>query len=375
MSETFLFIGTLNRSAPYFQAANGVGLAVYRFDEETGDAEQIDVAADVDNPTFLSVDPARAVVYATSEVFGWKEGVVSAYRFDPAAGRLAYLNKQATLGSITAYSSLTVDRRHLLVANYAMGEGGPDRSVAVFPIRDDDGGLDPSVSAARHEGSGPDAERQERSHAHSIVESPDGRDILAADLGLDRLVSYSLGADGALLPGRGSLALAPGAGPRHLAFHPCGRFVFVINELDSTIVSIARGAETGALRLIETVPAVPETARGTNHCSELRLSADGLFLYGANRGHDSIVAYAVDQESGALTLVGHFPCGGATPRHFTLTPSGGWLLVANQNADAVALLRRDVADGTLADSGRRITIGTPMCVQAARFPSHALSNG
>ncbi|MQT11772.1 lactonase family protein [Segnochrobactrum spirostomi] len=374
MSETFLFVGTLNRSAPYFQAANGIGLAVYRFDEETGDAEQIDVAADVDNPTFLAVDPIRSVIYATSEVFGWKEGVVSAYRFDPATGRLAYLNKQAALGSITAYCSLTADGRHLLVANYAMGGGGPDRSVAVFPIRDD-GGLDPCVSAARHEGSGPNAERQERSHAHCAVESPDGRDILAADLGLDRLVSYSLAADGALLPGRESLSLAPGSGPRHLVFHPSGRFVFAINELDSTIVSIARSAETGALRLVATVPAVPEAARGHNHCSELRLSADGRFLYGANRGDDTIVAYAVDPETGALALIGHAPCGGATPRHFTLSPAGRWLLVANQNADAVALLNRDAADGTLSDSGRRIAIGTPMCVQVVRFPSNALSNG
>lgn len=374
MSETFLFVGTLNRSAPYFQAANGIGLAVYRFDEETGDAEQIDVAADVDNPTFLVVDAARAVVYATSEVFGWKEGVVSAYRFDLASGRLVYLNKQAALGSITAYCSLTADGRHLLVANYAMGEGGPDRSVAVFPIRDD-GGLDPAVSSARHEGSGPDAERQERSHAHSIVESPDGRDILAADLGLDRLVSYSLGADGALLPGREGLSLAPGAGPRHLVFHPSGRFVFAINELDSTIVSIARSAETGALRLVATVPAVPEAARGHNHCSELRLSADGGVLYGANRGDDTIVAYRIDEVTGALTLIGHAPCGGATPRHFTLTPSGRWMLVANQNSDAIAVLSRDTADGTPADSGRRIAVGTPMCVQAVRFPSNTLSNG
>ncbi|MEO5757447.1 MAG: beta-propeller fold lactonase family protein, partial [Mesorhizobium sp.] len=226
-----VFVGSLNREAPYFQGARGVGLGVYSFDEKTLKIQKLAETNDVDNPTFLSVTPDGSRIYANSEVFTWREGTVSAYRFDRASGRLTYLNKQPSLGSITAHNTITRDGTKLLVANYGMGEGGPDRAVAVYGF-DEDGALSAPLASVSHKGTGPNAGRQERSHAHSVTETIAGGMAIVADLGIDRLVSYRIAGDGSLSKSAES-ALPPGAGPRHLALHPNGRFVFVMNELDS----------------------------------------------------------------------------------------------------------------------------------------------
>ncbi|MER9673800.1 lactonase family protein [Mesorhizobium sp. M0208] len=359
-----VFVGSLNRDAPYFQGARGVGLGVYSFDEGTLETKKLAETEDIDNPTFLSVTPDGSHVYANSEVFTWREGVVSAYRFDRQTATLSYINKQPTLGSITAHNTITRDGTKLLVANYGMGEGGPDRSVVVLGLRED-GGLTAPLSSIAHSGTGPDPARQERPHAHSVTETVAGGMAIVADLGIDRLVSYRIGSDGSLTKLAES-ALAPGAGPRHLALHPGGRFVFVMNELDSTVVSLALDEASGKLTVIDSKPAVPPEARDGNHCADIQISPDGRFLYGSNRGHDSIVVFSIDQQTGRIALVDYTPCGGATPRNLALTPSGGHLFSANQNADRISIFARDAATGRLTDTGRSIEIGTPMCVRIVR---------
>jgi 6-phosphogluconolactonase len=356
-----VFVGSLNREAPYFQGARGVGLSVYRLDETSLATEKLAETDCVDNPTFLSVSPDGSRVYANSEVFVWREGLVTALAFDRAAGALRHINMQPALGSITAQNTLTRDGSRLVVANYGMGEGGPDQSIVVFGIRPD-GGLTTPLSSVAHVGSGPNAERQERSHTHSVNETAQGGIIVAADLGLDRLISYRLGSDGAL-ERIAETALAPGAGPRHMALHPNGRFAFVINELNSTIVSLALDGGSGEMHLVDTQLAAPKEALADNHCADIQISPDGLFLYGGNRGHDSIVIFAIDQETGALSLVGYEPCGGPTPRNMALTPSGRHLLSANQNGDRITIFARDAESGRLSDTGHAIEIGTPMCVR------------
>lgn len=361
MGSKFLaFVGTLNRRAPYFQQANGNGLSVFTFDEDTLAVEKIAEAPEIENPTFLSVDATGSHVYANSEVFGWKEGLVTAFRFDRAAGALTYINTQPALGSITAYNAVTRDGRRLIVANYSMGAGGPDQSVVVFGLRDD-GGLTPALASVAHEGDGPNKDRQERSHAHSVTEIADNI-IVAADLGTDSLISYRLEQDG-MLRRIARTKTAPGAGPRHVALHPTGRFLFTMNELDSTIASFAVDAESGALTAIDAQPAVPAEARAGNHCADIQISPDGRFLYGSNRGHDSIAIFEADPETGKLANVGFVPCGGATPRNLALTPSGRHLFCANQDADRISIFARDEQTGILADTGRTIDIGTPMCVR------------
>lgn len=361
--ELLVFVGSLNREAPYFQGARGVGLSVYSFDEATRATARLAETGDVDNPTFLSVTEDGTNLFANSEVFAWREGTVSAYRFDRGSNALTYVNKQPSLGSITAHNFVSRDGGKLLVANYGMGEGGPDQAVAVYGIRPD-GGLTAPLASVAHEGTGPNAARQERSHAHSVTETVAGGIAIVADLGIDALVTYRIAANGTLEP-LVETALKPGAGPRHVALHPNGRFVFVMNELDSTVVSLVLD-DTGGLAFIDAKPAVPAEAREHNHCADIVISPDGRFLYGSNRGHDSIVVFAVDQESGKLSLVEYTPCGGPTPRNLCLTPSGRHLFSANQNGDRISIFARDAETGRLADTGKAIEIGTPMCVKITR---------
>ncbi|MBZ9987405.1 lactonase family protein [Mesorhizobium sp. BH1-1-5] len=365
-SACLVFVGSLNREAPYFQGARGIGLGVYAFDEATLAVQKLAETNDVDNPTFLSVTPDGSRIYANSEVFAWREGTVSAYRFERATNSLAYINKQPSLGSITAHNTITRDGSKLLVANYGMGSGGPDKAVAVFGFAAD-GGLTAPLASVAHSGTGPNAERQERPHAHSVTETIQGGVAIVADLGIDQLVSYRIEPDGALVK-LASSALAPGAGPRHVALHPNGRFVFVMNELDSTVVSLALDPSSGRLETIDTKPAVPGEARAHNHCADIQISPDGRFLYGSNRGHDSVAIFAVDQQSGKLELVDFAPCGGATPRNLALTPSGKHLFSANQNADRISIFARDGQSGRLTDTGHAIEIGTPMCVRITQDP-------
>jgi 6-phosphogluconolactonase len=354
-----LFVGCLNRAAPYFAHARGVGLAAYAFDEDTLAFEMRTETGDIDNPTFLTVDPATRCIYANSEVFGWKEGVVSSYRFEPDSGTLIYLNKQPTLGSIAAHNSLTRDGRFLMVANYGMGEGGPDRSVAVFG-RNEDGSLSPAVSSVANRGTGPNSQRQERSHTHCVAQFADGGLVIVTDLGLDRIFSYRVGEDGSLLK-VGELAARPGAGPRHIALHPDGESFFVFNELDSTIASLRKMAD-GSLVVLDVVAALP-AGSAVSHGADIHVSPDGRFVYGSNRGHDSIAIFRIEQGSGKLEPLGHAPSGGNTPRNFAITPSGRHLVIANQDSDAIAFLERDAESGMLRDTGRRLEIGTPMCVR------------
>ncbi|GAB1584457.1 lactonase family protein [Phyllobacterium phragmitis] len=356
----FLAVGSLNREAPYFQGARGEGLTIYSLDEESLEVKRLASTGSIDNPTFFSIDPGTATIYANSEVFGWHEGTVSAYRLDD--GDLIYLNKQPTLGSISAHNTISRDGRFLLVANYAMGSGGPDQSLAVLPILADGRLGVPCGSAAHPEAAAHVPGRQERSHAHCVIETPQGGAFLVADLGLDEVILYRLTGEGA--PQRiSSVKLPDGAGPRHIAQHANGRFVYVSNELDSTVSLIERNGDV--LSLIQTFPAAPPGIE--THGADIHLSPDERFLYSSNRGHDSLACFAVDQETGHLEPRGYTPSGGKTPRNFALTPDGRLVLVANQNEDCIVIFIRDQETGTLKDTGRRVEIGNPVCVKPFRL--------
>ena len=363
MSNQFLFVGCLNREGTYPQGARGKGVEVYAFDEDTLAFEKRSEIGDTDNPTFLAIDAQSQCVYAVSEVSAWREGTVTAYRFDPASASLTYLNKQPTLGSISAYVSLTRDHRFVLVANYAMGRGGPDQSFAVFPIQPD-GSLAPAAASVAHAGTGPNAERQERSHTHCAVQTPDGSFVLVAELGLDKVIAYRLGRDGALAR-HSDVDLPPGSGPRHLEFHPDGDIVFLSTELISAVHAIRWS--NGALDLVDSVSSLPEGFEATSYGADLHVSPDGRFVYASNRGHDSIAVIGFDKAANKLSAIVCTPSGGATPRNFALTPSGRHLLVGNQNGDNIAIFARSAEDGTLTDTGKRIEIGTPMCLKFASF--------
>lgn len=357
MPDLYLAVGSLNREAPYFQGARGEGLTIFAFDKNSGAAARICSETSIDNPTFFSVAPS-GVVYASSEVFGWHEGTISAYRFDPETGALIYLNKQPCQGSITAHNTVTEDGRFVLIANYAMGQGGPDQSLVAVPINPD-GSLAPIAGSVRHQGRlGPDAERQERPHAHSIMQVPQSGLFLSADLGLDQVIAYRLLPQGDFQP-TGAVDMAPGAGPRHIAPHPGGRFAYVSNELDSTVSLI--GIAGDQLQLIQTLPTVPDGVE--SHGADIHISPDGRFLYCSNRGHDSIAIFQIDPADGQMTPAGWVPSGGATPRNFALSPNGNWLLVANQNGDHIRVFARNAETGALTNTVQDIDIGTPVCLR------------
>ena len=370
--QTLMVVGSLTRDAPYFQGARGRGITLLSFDEDTGRMTPLSEKTGIDNPTYLTAHQGNACLYASSEVFGWNEGTVSAYRIDPKSHTLSYINKQPALGSIIAHHSLDRTGRFLFVANYSVyaepEDRLPDQAVVAMPIRSD-GGLGAPVCSHAHSGSGPNAARQERSHAHCIVASPDNTSVLVADLGTDELVAYRFDAtNGALTPAQDPpFKMRPGAGPRHLVFSPTGRHVFVINELDSTIAALAFEPATGGLAHMQTVPALPADFAGENHCAGLQITSDGRHLYGSNRGHDSLAIYAVEQSTGRLSFVGHQTVTGKTPRDFAIDPSGRFLVVANQNSDGLASFRIDHDTGKLADTGQRAEIGTPMCVKFLRI--------
>lgn len=360
------FVGTLNRSAPYFEAANGPGIAVFAFDEATGALRRLHDVGGIDNPSYLALDAAGRTLYAVSEVYGWHEGVVTAYRVQGPEGALGYVNKQPTRGSIAAYAGFDRTGRWLLVANYRMGEDGlrPPQAAVVYPI-EADGGLGAPAASVGHSGSGPDAVRQEGPHPHCVLASPDNRHLVVADLGIDRIMVYRFdAATGALTPAtHPSFALTPGSGPRHMTFHPAGHRLYVINELGSSMTVLEWDAASGMLAPLQTISTLPAGWEGESRCSDVHLSPDGRFLYGANRGHDSIAVFSVDAASGRLSLAGHHPTQGRTPRQFTLDPAGRFLVIANQNADAVVVLARDAASGLLTDTGHRGLVGSPMCVK------------
>ena len=233
--RTFVVVGSVTRDTPYFQGARGKGITVFAFDEKNGELIRLSEKGGVDNPTYLTVHEGNRCVYANSEVFGWNEGTISAYRLDPRSGGLSYINKQPALGSILAHNSLDRSGRFVFVANYSVyaepDDTLPDQSVVVIPIRSD-GGLGPAVCSRSHPGSGPNAARQERSHAHCVLASPDNRHILVADLGIDQLVVYGFDAASGVLSAETSFSMKGGAGPRHFVFHPSARYIYAINELE-----------------------------------------------------------------------------------------------------------------------------------------------
>ncbi len=368
MARALAFVGSLTQPSPYMSQVSGRGISVFDFNSRTGALTKLSETGGIDNPSYLALHPNLPVLYAASEVYGWNESTISAYRIDAAAGRLRYLNKQPTLGSIAAHVSLSADGRWLFVANYRMGavDDLPGQSLAVFPIRAD-GGLAPPCASAVHAGSGPDADRQEGPHPHCVLPSPDGRFLVVTDLGTDEVVVYRFDASRGTLARVSALSMRPGTGPRHLAWHPDGRALYVNGELDQTVSALAWN--DGALRHVQTVPTLPAGFAGVNHTADLHVSGDGRFAYCSNRGHDSIAVFEIAPGDATLQPRGQVLTGGATPRGFCLDAVGGWLLAANQGSDTVTLLRRDKRTGDLGAPEQARPVGTPMCVRV--WPAEA----
>lgn len=353
VSDWRVYIGT-------YTGGNSEGIYLLTLDGETGMLENLGLAGKVENPSFLALHPTLPCLYSVGDgavTPDSRGGLVSAFRIDPAEGRLTLLNQQPTEGKGPCHVAVDRAGRHVLAANYGSG------SVNVLPVAED-GTLQPVCDFEQHKGSSVNPQRQEGPHAHSVTLDIEGKFVFAADLGLDKMMIYRYDdASGQLKAHEPPcVAVAPGAGPRHFAFHPSGRFAYVVNELGNTVTAFTYDAAAGRLAAFQSVATLPEGWEGENTTAEIRVHPSGRFVFASNRGHDSIAGFAVDETSGRLSGLGQTPTQGKVPRNFNISPDGRFLLAANQETGTVVVFRVNADSGALEPTGGKADAPTPVCV-------------
>jgi 6-phosphogluconolactonase len=352
-AHLIVYIGT-------YAEAEESGIHVCQLDLTSGVLTRTGGVAGLKHPSFQALHPNGQFLYSVSEVQdyqGQPAGAVAALAIEPRTGQLTLLNSQSSMGAGPCHVTVDASARHVLAANYGSG------SVVVLPIAAD-GRLEMACAFVQHQGSSVHA-RQQGPHAHCIHVDPTGRFVLSADLGLDQVVIYRYDSQaGSLTPNawQAAATMTPGAGPRHLAFHPNGRFCYVINELACTVTVLAYRSETGELSTVQEITTLPADFQGENTTAEIAVSPDGRFLYGSNRGHHSIAVFAIDPTNGQLTPVSHHATLGQTPRNFGIDPTGTWLLAANQRTNNVVVFRIDRTTGKLEPTGHQLEVPKPVCV-------------
>ena len=351
--ELLLYVGT-------YTTGKSEGIYLYRLDLSSGELKRFGTTRGVVNPSFLALALNRRYLYAVNEVeefAGRKSGAVSAFAVDQKTGELRLLNQKPSLGADPCYVDVDARGRFVLIANYTGG------NVTVFPV-ERDGSLGEATDMKQARGSSVNRERQERPHAHCIVLDPTNRFAYSCDLGTDKIMIFRFDArHGKLLPNEQPwVQTKPGAGPRHLAFHPGGQYVFVLNELHSTVTAFSRDPNRGTLQELQTLTTLPKDFKGQNSSADVHVSLDGRFVYCSNRGHDSIAIFAIDTH-GKLITIGHESTRGMTPRNFAIDPSGMFLLVANQKSDNIVAFRRDQKTGRLNSTGQVVDVPSPVCLK------------
>lgn len=347
-ADYIAYVGTAGR--------NSKGIYAFRFDSKSGKLEPLGLAAEARRASFIALHPNRRFLYAVAEAKG---GAVSAFQIDAKTGKLTLLNTVSSKGDGPCYVRVDRTGKAVLVANYGSG------SVAVLPI-EPDGRLRESVSFAQHTGTVADAKRQGGPHAHSFNPSPDNRFAIAADLGLDELLVYRFdAAAGTITPNNPPFTkVAPRSGPRHFAFHPNGKYGYVINEISCTVTAFDYDAQAGVLKEIQTVSTLPEGVKVTDALStaEVQVHPSGKFLYGSNRVHDTIAVFSI-APNGKLTLIENVSTQGKVPRNFGIDPTGSFLLAENQDSNNIVVFRIDKKTGRLTPTGQTVEVPAPMCVK------------
>ncbi len=354
----YVYVGT------YTEARDGgpgkeEGIYVFRMDPQTGRLEAISAAKTGPNPSYLALHPVHRFLYAVNET---AQGQLCTLAVNPLTGGLTFLNSQPVHGSTTCYVSLDPTGKWAMVANYG------DGTVTVLPVGED-GRLGQSTHTVQHKGTGADPGRQESAHAHSILCDPTGRFMLAADLGIDRVLVYTLDTKtGRLVPNDPpGASFSPGSGPRHMAFHPNGRFLFVANELNSTVTALAWDSEKGALQPVQSMTTLPAGWKGQTSVADIHVAPSGRYLYVSNRGHDSLAIFAVNEWTGTLFPDGHVSTGGAVPRNFAIDPFGAFLLAANQNSGTIITFRVEPVSGQLTNTRQITLVPSPVCIKMVDF--------
>lgn len=337
------------------------GIYSCEFNPVSGVVSTPQLAAVTVNPSFIAIDPQGKYLYAVNETDSFQSarvGAISVFKINHKSGKLDFLQQVSSLGAAPAHLSLDKSGKYLLVANY---NGG---NFAVFPVGKD-GLLGKQTAFIQSAGAGANPDRQTGPHAHYIQITDDNKYVLVADLGTDKVLIYKFDASsGSLSPDTPAfIQSAPGAGPRHLAFSTSGKFMYVLNELASTVTVFNFTHDSASLISRQTVSALPENFKGANTTAEIKIDQKGKFLYVSNRGDDSIVLFGIDPETGLLKMLDRVPSGGKTPRNFEIDPSGKWLLAANQNSDNIALFRINQENGRLTQTSTFVKIISPVCVE------------
>jgi 6-phosphogluconolactonase len=341
--------------------SKGQGIYVYRLRQSSGELSFSRIITGVRNPSYLAFSPDKRFLYAVNELKetdGSPGGAVSAFSLDAATGMLEFLNKRLTHGTDPCYVTVNRSGSHIFVANFMSG------SVCVLPILED-GSLGEASDFIQHYGSSVDPKRQTGPHAHSVLFDEANSMAFVPDLGLDKVVAYTFDAQYGKLRFNeaSSIAGRPGAGPRHITFHPTGKYAYLVNELDSSIDVFAYDRSASKLEQIQTISTLPKEFCGENTCADLHVAPSGQYVYASNRGHDSLVIYHVDQHTGTLACVDHVSTQGRTPRNFAIDRTGQFVLVANQDSDLVIAFRRDRPTGKLQPTGFSADVPTPVCVK------------
>src|SRR5579859_7207003 len=381
----YLFVGTYTNTGnlagnPKLDSTGSKGIYVFRFDATTGKATALSHTEGVCNPSYLAIAPGGNTLYACTESRMQKKGSVSAFRFDRAGAQLQFINSVPSGGDNPAYVAVSNSGKWVAVANYTGG------SLSVFPVGAD-GRLGFFAENIQHTGHGTNPDRQEKPHVHSVLFSPDQKSLYIQDLGLDKIMIEPIDeskdqpvgvgglpviVSGTLTPPPGRSAMREpalmvgtmaGVGPRHLTFHPNGKFAYVIEEMGGAVDVYRRNPNTGGLDSLQRIAAHPDTAKGPFRSSDIHVSPDGRFLYASNRAETTITTFAIDPATGLLRTLGYTLTMGQEPRNFTLDPSGQWLLVANQESDTIVVFRVDPKTGMLRSAGQTLSVPRPTCLK------------
>ena len=327
------------------------GIYYVSINKRTLESKIISHSDKIDNPSFLDISKDKKYIYSVCETDG---GSVQALNFDENTGKFGHLNMVNSGGAHPCHITLDKTGKWAFAANYTGG------SLSVIPVKTD-GTIGDPVQIIQHTGNGPDKERQEKAHVHSVNISPDNKNLFVADLGIDEVVNYTFDSKNGKLKETQRVKLSPGSGPRHIAFHPTLPFAYVIQEITGKVSLLS--LKNGKLNFIEEVSTLPKNYVGNNACADIHISPDGRFLYGSNRFYDTIVSFSINPKTGKLMQLKQTPVEGKVPRNFGITPDGKYILVANQNTDNITIFQRNAETGTLRFTGKEVKISMPVCIK------------
>ena len=344
------FVGTYTKG-------KSKGIYSFTLDTELGEITNVTLRAELGNPTYLTISDDNQTLYAVKKDDDL--GGVAGFSLNSSTCELTPINSELTEGSSPCHVSLDHDSKFLFTANYHKG------TVDSYRLEPDNGMITSVVSIIQHEGSGPDP-RQEKAHTHYAGLTPDENYLAVVELGCDQLITYSVGGNGELTE-VGSLAIKPGSGPRHLEFHPNARFAYIMTEFSSEVLALQYKSETGEFSLIQSIKTIPDDFAENNQGSAIHLSSDGRFVYAANRGHNSIAVFKVDEATGELTLIERVATEGDWPRDFMLDPSERYLIASNQNSSNLVLFARHQDTGKLTLLQSDVVVPDPVCVKFLHY--------